>query len=109
YAHDLDFYSAWPRLMALSEFVPPVRRWSVGAAYLRGQGEGRVVAIHGVDTANREIGPLVVESKLPRPGEKPSGSYEGEGYVILRHPETSVVEAGLKSLVSTIRVELGSK
>ncbi|MDZ4806160.1 MAG: ATP-grasp domain-containing protein [Candidatus Eisenbacteria bacterium] len=109
YAHDLDFYSAWPRLMALNVFTPPTRRWSVGAAYLRGQGQGRVKAIHGIDAANREVGPLVVESKLPRPDEKPSGSYEGEGYVILRHPETSVVEAGLRTLVSTIRVELGSQ
>lgn len=108
YAHDLDFYSAWPRLMALNEFTPPARRWAVGAAYLRGQGKGRVKAIHGIDAANREVGPLVVESRLPRPDQAPSGSYEGEGYVILRHPETSVVEAGLKTLVSTIRVEMGS-
>jgi len=108
WAHDLDFYSAWPRLMALNEFTPPVRRWAVGAAYLRGQGKGRVKAIHGIDAANREVGPLVVESRLPRPDQAPSGSYEGEGYVILRHPETSVVEAGLRTLVSTIRVEMGS-
>jgi hypothetical protein len=108
YAHDCDFYAAWPRLMALNEFNPPERRWSVGAAYLRGQGQGRVKAIHGIDAANRAVGPLVVESKLPRPDQSPSGSYEGEGYVILRHPDTSVVEEGLKTLVSTIRVELGS-
>lgn len=108
YAHDLDFYSAWPRLMALNEFIPPIRRWAVGAAYLRGQGKGRVKAIHGIDAANREVGTLVVESKLPHPDQAPSGTYEGEGYVILRHPETSVVEAGLKTLVSTIRVEMGS-
>jgi hypothetical protein len=106
WAHDHDFYAAWPRLMALDQFEAPERKWAVGAAYLRGQGQGKVVAVHGVEEANRKVGGLVVESKLPRAGQAPTGSYEGEGYVILRHPDTAVVAEGLKTLVSTIRVEL---
>ena len=39
-------------------------------------------------------------------GQAPTGTYEGEGYVILRHPETAVVERALKHLISTVRVEL---
>ncbi|MEM1091756.1 MAG: ATP-grasp domain-containing protein, partial [Pseudomonadota bacterium] len=35
YAHDLDFYQAWPRLMIFDEFEPPPRRYAVGAVYLR--------------------------------------------------------------------------
>ena len=45
YAHDLDFYVAWGRLMATGHFEPPPRRWAVGALYLRGQGAGRVRAV----------------------------------------------------------------
>ena len=52
-------------------------------------------AIHGLDILQRELGDLVVEAQLPREGQPSSGTYEGEGHVILRHPETSVVEAGL--------------
>ena len=45
--------------------------------------------------------------KLPHVGQSPASSYEGEGYVILRHPETAVVEQALLRLISLIRVELG--
>ena len=88
-------------------FEAPPRKYAVGAVFLRGQGTGRVTAIRGVDEVNREIGGLVVESKLPQPGQAPSGGYEGEGYVILRHPETDVVEKALGRLLTTLRVELG--
>jgi len=106
FAHDLDFYSAWARLVIAKRFEPPPRRWSVGAAYVRGQGTGRVRAIHGLDVAQREFGALVVEAKLPKAGEAQPAGYEGVGHVILRHPETAVVEAALRRIVSLIRVEL---
>ncbi len=106
-ANDIDFLGAWARVMVYGEFTPPERRYAVGAAYLRGQGTGQVKAIHGLDQAERELGHLVVDVKLPHPGQHPTGSYEGEGYVILRHPETQVVEQALLRLVSLIRVELG--
>jgi len=107
WAHDHDFYSAWARLLVFEEFDVPERKFSAGAAYLRGQGQGRVVALHGIEEVRRELGPLIVESKLPRIGQIPTGAYDGEGFVILRHPETEVVERGLKQIVSTVRVELG--
>ena len=106
-ANDIDFLGAWARVMVYGEFTPPERRYAVGAAYLRGQGAGQVKAVHGLDEAGRELGHLVVDFKLPQPGQHPTGSYEGEGYVILRHPETEVVERALARLVSLIRVELG--
>jgi hypothetical protein len=107
YAHDFDFYRAWARVMIDGAFDPPERRYAAGAAYLRGQGEGRVKAVHGLDRAQRELGHLVVEAQLPRVGQLPSSSYEGDGFVILRHPETGVVEDALRRLISTVRVELG--
>jgi hypothetical protein len=107
YAHDVDMYAAWARLEICGEFSPPERQYAVGAAYLRGQGSGSVVAIHGLDTLQHELGDLVVEAHLPVQGQSPSGTYEGEGHVILRHPETSVVEAGLRRVVEVARVELG--
>ena len=45
-------------------------------------------------------------STCPRQGQPSSGTYEGEGHVVLRHPETSVVEAGLRRVVEIARVEL---
>ena len=110
WAHDLDFYRAWPRLMVFDEFEPPTRKYAVGAAYFRGQrhtpGGTRVRAIHGLDEAQRRYGHLVVEARLPAPGQFASDSYEGEGYVIIRDKDSGVVEEALKQIVRLVQVEL---
>lgn len=106
YAHDVDFYQAWPRLMVFGEFAAPERRYAAGAAYIRGQGSGRIAHIHGVDAVQQRFGSIVMEAKLPNQGQPPSDSYEGDGYIIVRHPDTDVVEDALQQIVSTIRVEL---
>jgi len=106
YAHDVDFYRAWPRLVVFDEFMPPPRQYAAGAAYIRGQGRGTVRRIHGLDEVQRRFGDIVVEAKLPHEGQSPSDSYEGDGYVIVRHPETAVVENALVEIVKMIRVEL---
>ena len=106
YAHDVDFYRTWPHLMVFGEFDPPPRRFAAGAAYIRGQGHGRVKRIVGLEQAQRRFGPIVVEASLPHEGQPPSGSYEGDGYIIVRHPETEVVENALQEIVQTIHVEL---
>lgn len=110
WAHDLDFYRAWPRLMILDEFEPPPRKYAVGAAYFRGQkgaaGGTRVRAIHGLDEAQKRFGHLVVEARLPSEGQFASGSYEGEGFVIIRDTDSDVIEQALKAIVSLVHVEL---
>jgi Carbamoyl-phosphate synthase L chain, ATP binding domain len=107
YVHEVDFYAAWARLMIFDAFDPPERKWAVGIAYLRGQGSGRVQAVHGVEELHRELGHLVVEARLPQPGQVPSDSYEGDGWVVVRHGDTAVVTEALHRLVSGLRVELG--
>jgi hypothetical protein len=106
YSHDVDMYRAWAALEVFGTFDPPERRYAVGAAYLRGQGAGRVSGVGGLDTLQQELGDLVVEARLPQVGQEPSGTYEGEGYVIVRHPETAVVEAALRRVVDVARVQL---
>jgi formate-dependent phosphoribosylglycinamide formyltransferase (GAR transformylase) len=107
YAHDFDFLAAWARLMVFDEFRPPERKYAAGAAFLRAQGHGRVQAIRGLDRAQEAAGDLVVKVELPRPGQGRADSYEGEGYVIVRHPETSRVLEALKEIISNVRVEVG--
>jgi biotin carboxylase len=106
YAHGIDFYRAWARLMILDQFDPPPRRYAAGLAFLRGQGEGRVRAVRGLERAQREVGELVVEARLPYPGQRSLGGYEGEGFVVLRHPETAEVARALARVVQIVRVEL---
>jgi hypothetical protein len=106
YVHDVDMYRAWTELVILGRFDPPERKYAAGTAYLRGQGRGRVRAVHGVEQLQRELGHLVVEARLPQPGQPAASGYEGEGYVIVRHPDTEVVRDALRRIVSGIRVEL---
>jgi len=107
YAHDHDFYRAWVELMVFDTFTVPERKFSAGAAYLRGQGQGRVRSVRGLEQAQAELGDLVVESKLPQIGQTPKEGYEGEGYVVVRHEDTEVVVAALNRMVEIVRVDLG--
>ena len=105
-AHDMDFVQAWARVMIYKEFDPPERRYAAGAAFLRGQGQGRVRAVHGWDIVQREFRGMITDCRLPETGTASSSSYEGEGFVIVRHPETRVVEEAVARIVSLMRIEL---
>lgn len=106
FSHDIDFYTAWAELVIKGSFAVPERVYASGTAYLRGLGRGQVRTVHGIDRLQAEIGDLVVDSRLPRPGQPASSSYEGEGFITVRHPETEVVRAALELILDTARVEL---
>ena len=108
YAHDADMYLAWARAVVDDAFDGPFeRKYSVGVAYLRGVGHGRVVRVSGVEEAQGKIGPLVVEARLPARGAFRSDSYEGDGYVIVRDPDVEIVKAAMQTVIETIQVEYG--
>lgn len=107
YAHDIDFDAAWGRLMILGTFEPAAPQWSSGIAFLRGQGAGSVTSIRGVEEAAAAVGSLVVAARLPSIGGAPSGSYEGEGFIMVRDRDTTAVGKALETIINLIRVELG--
>lgn len=107
FAHDRDFYRAWAELMIHGRFQPPVRRFACGAAYLRAMGQGRIKHVHGLQQIHKQLGSIIVEAQIPQTGQAPSETYEGEGYIMVRHPQTAVVEEALEKIISTIRVEVG--
>lgn len=105
-ATDTDFVQSWARLMIFNTFDIPERKYAAGAAFLRGQGEGRVTAVHGWEAVQSGFRDLITDVKLPDIGSAGSTSYEGEGYVIVRHPETKVVAEAVARIVSLMRIEL---
>ena len=108
FAHDADMYRAWARAVVDDAFDGPYeRKYAVGVAYLRGVGRGRVVNVTGVDRANERVGRLVVASRLPPRGTMRSDSYEGDGYVIVRDPDTEVVKQAMTTVIETIQIEYG--
>ena len=108
WANDYDMYDAWVRLMTLNEFTPPrERKYAVGTAFLRGMGTGQVVKVHGLEAVLHEFHSMLVEVDLPRIGQVRAHAHDGEGYLMLRHPETRVVEEAITDIVSRVRVEIG--
>jgi hypothetical protein len=106
YVHDLDPFRAWAELVVLGRFEARERKYAAGTAYLRGQGRGRVRAVHGLEALQQELGHLVVETRLPQPGQPVTSGYEGQGYVIVRDPDTAVVQEALRRIITGVRVEL---
>lgn len=108
-AFERDFFSAWAETVVFDRFDPPEQRWAAGAAFLRGQGKpgGRVVRLHGLDVAQREVGRYVVDTRLPQIGAPQASSYEGEGWVLVRAESTEEVQRALSRIISLVRVELG--
>lgn len=105
YAHEEDLYRAWVRAVVDGAFDGKwERQYAVGTAFLRGMGRGRVAGVTGVAEAQRQLGPSVVEAKLPTIGAPKSDSYEGDGYVIVRDPSTEVVKQLLSTIIQTVRV-----
>lgn len=104
-AHEVDMWSLWARLMVHETFEIPPRKWAAGSAFLRGSGPGRVVArVDGLAEVLRELGDVVVEARLPKVGMPRSTHYEGEGWVLVRHPETKGAAEALRRIVAGTRI-----
>ncbi|MCB9878431.1 MAG: ATP-grasp domain-containing protein [Planctomycetes bacterium] len=122
YVLDCDMFDALARLWVFEQFPERPRRYAAACAFLRGQLPGsradagadkvaraksRIVALHGVEAMQQKVGKLIVDLKLPEVGAAPVDSYEGDGHVIVRHPDTAVVTQAVQEIVRTVRVELG--
>lgn len=104
-AHDFDPYRAWARAVVDDAFDGPYERsWSVGCAYLRGMGQGRVARVENVEAVQKKIGKWVEEARLPTVGAPKSDSYEGDGYVIVKDRDTETVKKVVKTIIEGLRV-----
>ena len=106
--YETDIQRAWARAVVDRAYDGPwTRKYAAGVAFLRGAGQGRVVRVDGLDEAQRAVGHLVVEAQLPRPGQPKASGYEGEGWAIVRHPDTEVVKKALLTIIETVQVRYG--
>lgn len=107
-SYEVDMWARWARLVVHRTWEMPARKFASGCAFIRGQGRGNTVkAVRGVDALQERLGPMVVEARLPRVGQAHSTHYEGDGWVVVRHPETKVVVDALRAIVTELKVELG--
>lgn len=106
-ANDIDIFVIWSKLMIYGELtLPAERQYACGTAFLRGLGGGRVKDVHGIDEVLLDLGDMVTDVSIPQPGQAAGTTYEGEGFVLIRHPQTSVVEDALDYIINKVRVEL---
>ena len=105
-AHDMDIFEIWAHMMVYDELLPiPERKYATGAAYLRGLGGARVNGVHGLEVL-KELGEMVTDVEIPHVGQPASNTYEGEGYIVVRHPETERVREALHLIADRVRVEM---
>jgi hypothetical protein len=105
FAYDVDPYRAWARVVVDGRFDGPwERKYAVGTIFLRGLGSGMVEQVAGIETIIRELGDLIVDTRWPKTGARKSDTYTGDGYITVRHPDTSKVKDALELIRNTIKI-----
>lgn len=103
--HDVDIYRAWARAVVDGELDAPwERKYAAGTAFVRGMGRGRVAGVSGVRETHEAVAPWLVEAKLPTVGAMKNDSYEGDGYVVVRHESTQKVVELIRSVIETMKI-----
>ena len=105
WVHNRNAHLAWAKAIVDNHFDGPWNReYAVAIAYLRAQQPGVITSITGLRKAQERVRSLVVDRQLPFIGARTSDSYEGDGWVILRHPSTEVVKRAALEVISNVRV-----
>ena len=106
--HEIDIYRTWARAVVDGQLDAPWQRnYAAATVFLRGVGRGRVLRIDGLDLAQARVGALVQEVKLPQIGAAKADTYEGDGYVILRHEDQAVLRAAVATVLETVHIRYG--
>jgi biotin carboxylase len=105
-AHGADPWAAWAQLMVHRTWQLPERRYAAGSEFLRAMGGGEVVrSVAGIEAMRTRLGPSLHGMRMPKPGQPRSTHYEGDGWVIVHHPETKGVVAALRTVLQTVRIQ----
>jgi len=104
-AHDTDTLRLLAELAAYKRWDIPERRFAVGCVFLRAMGGAPTIRrVTGAETLQARLDAQVVEASLPVTGRPRSDHYEGDGYVLLRHPSTRGVLRGMRQVLRTVKV-----
>jgi hypothetical protein len=105
FAYDIDPHLVWARATLDGSFDGPwERKFAVGTVFVRDVGSGKIESVDGIESIKSELGDMVVDLHAPVVGSSKAGTYTGDGYVTVRHPETRVVEDALDFVAGAIRI-----
>lgn len=109
FAFDVDPYRLWARVAVDGCFDGPLeRKYAVGTIFLRGSGSGSVINVSGIDAIQHELNDLIVEAHWPQIRVPKAQTYTGDGFVTIRHPETSVVQNAFDFVANTVKITYSS-
>ena len=104
-AHSCDPWALWAKLVVQRKWEMPERRFAAGCVFLRSMGGAPTVrSVEGIAAMRQQVGDLITAEKLPQPGQPRSSHYEGDGYVVVRHPETKGVVAAMKTILANVKI-----
>ena len=107
-AHGTDMYRAWANAAIRGVFAPIPRVFAAGVAFPSvsdGAAGGQVQALPGLEQVRADLGDVMVATVLPEIG-RPAGRV-GHPYIVVRHPETAVVDEAVRRVVNEVQVEIG--
>jgi hypothetical protein len=91
FSNDFDIYAGWAAAVTHGKLGQTAhRRYNAAAIFKRARGQGRICAIHGLDSLRQRFGEhIVVEDLLPlgAPRRNWRQTLLSDGYLIVRHPE----------------------
>jgi len=104
-AHSCDPWALWAKLVVQKKWEMPERRFAAGCVFLRSMGSAPTLReVRGVDEVRRKLADLITAEKLPQVGQPRSSHYEGDGFFVVRHPETKGVVAAMKTILETVKI-----
>jgi len=105
HVHGIDPYRAWARAVVDGQLDAPWERKAASASvFLRGIGRGRVAKVTGLHEVHEAVGKWIVEADIPTVGAPKKDGYEGDGYIVVRHPSTDAVKEMVKTILETVKI-----
>ena len=105
HVHGIDPYRAWARSVVDGVLDAPWERKAAAASvFLRGMGRGRVSQVTGLHECHEAVGKSIVEADIPVVGSPKKDGYEGDGYIVVRHPSTEAVKEMVKTILETVKI-----
>jgi formate-dependent phosphoribosylglycinamide formyltransferase (GAR transformylase) len=105
HVHGIDPHRAWARAVVDGELDAPWERKAAAASvFLRGMGRGRVSNVTGLHECHEAVGKWIVEADIPTVGAPKKDGYEGDGYIVVRHPSTDAVKDMVQTILATVKV-----
>ncbi len=88
---DVDLFREWARACCWHAFeAPRERKYNCGIIFKRAKGQGRITAIHGLDSYKARFGKHIVDDQLLRPGAMRRDwkqTLVSDGFLMVRHPD----------------------